>query len=108
MDKANYKIGLYGLYDKVKQEVKFIGMNNNIACYTRDIIPIINGEIPLNDVDIMVLGEINPFTGEIAKNEESGMHYNWEELYKFKFTNKANEADKKGEVAKVEEAQGEN
>lgn len=92
MDKSNYFTKLCAVRDKVNGSIQVIGHSESLGGFTRNVIPAMaKGNIPLNDLEILELGEINPFTGEIIqeipyKNEKT---HDWKELYNFNVTNEA-------------------
>lgn len=95
MDKTNYYQKLCAVRDKVAGTIQLIGNSESLGVFTRNSIPVFakNGT-PLKDLEILELGEINLFTGEIkqyedSKNGEAVKAYEWEDLYKFNVTNKA-------------------
>ena len=87
MDRKNYYCELWAIRDKVKEEVVHIGRANNGGQYCREVIPNLKGIVPLNDIEAIRIGEINPFTAEIKT--EKPKHYDWKELYNFMITNEA-------------------
>lgn len=95
MDKTNYYQKLCAIRDKVAGTIQLIGSSESMGAFTRNTIPVFakNGT-PLKDLEILELGEINLFTGEIKQYEDSEngklvKAYEWENLYKFNVTNKA-------------------
>ena len=70
------------------ERIRLIGRANNGGQYCREVIPNLKGLVPLNDIEAIRIGEINPFTAEI-KIEEEPKHYDWKELYNFMITNEA-------------------
>lgn len=91
MKKEEYTLGIYAMYDTVKGEIRLIGHANNVSNYVRDTIPALNGIVPLNDLKVMHIGEICPFTGKILSNEENPVMNDWKDCYEFKYENKAEE-----------------
>ena len=87
MDTKNYKTNLYGIYDKIKNKVIAIGYAENSGSYAREMIPQFNNVLPLNDIAIAEMGEINPYTGEIFNGKLTLK--DWKECYYFEITNKA-------------------
>lgn len=89
MNKENYKTKLCGVRDKINGTIQVIGHAETLGGFTRAVIPSMNkGGIPLNDLEIVELGEINVFTGKIEPIEEVKA-YEWNELYNFHVTGKA-------------------
>lgn len=89
MDKTNYTTKLCAVRDKVNGTIQLIGHSESLGGFTRAVIPSMSkGAIPLNDLEIMELGEINPFNGIIFQIKEP-KKYDWKELYNFNVTNKA-------------------
>lgn len=101
MDKANYMIKLYGFRDETKGEYVVLKMSTNIATAVRDVIPALNGTIPLNDIKVYDLGEINPFNGLIEPMKGTIVGYDWKECYEFKYESKATTGE--AEAPKTEE-----
>lgn len=91
MKKEEYTLGMYAMYDTIKGEVILIGHANNVSNYVRDTIPALNGKVPLNDLKVIHIGEINPFTGKILNSEENPVMNDWKDCYKFNYENKAEE-----------------
>ena len=88
MNKTEYKIGLYAIKDKVKGEILLIDKGNNIATFVRETIRALNGNVPLNDLEVLTLGEINPFSGKIEPAKDI-VGEDWKKAYKFKYENKS-------------------
>ena len=91
MNKAEYFTKLCAVRDKVNGSIQVIGHAESLGGFTRNVIPAMaKGNIPLNDLEILELGEINPFTGNITGNSTDNIKaYAWEELYNFNVTNEA-------------------
>ena len=91
MDKSNYFTKLCAVRDKVNGSIQVIGHAESLGGFTRNVIPAMaKGNIPLNDLEILELGEINPFTGEISGRLPGKIEaYDWKELYNFNVTNEA-------------------
>ena len=91
MNKAEYYTKLCAVRDKVNGSIQLIGHSESLGGFTRNVIPAMaNGNIPLNDLEIIELGEINPFTGNIKGNSKENIKaHDWKELYKFNVTNEA-------------------
>lgn len=95
MDKSNYFTKLCAVRDKVNGSIQVIGHAESLGGFTRNVIPAMaKGNIPLNDLEILELGEINPFTGEIKQTAkglefEDTKVYDWKDLYNFNVTNEA-------------------
>lgn len=88
MNKEEYFTKLCAVRDKVNGSIQLIGHSESLGGFTRNVIPAMaKGGIPLNDLEIVELGEINPFTGII--NQDIINTYDWKELYNFNVTNKA-------------------
>lgn len=94
MDKTNYYCILAGVRDKVSETILHIQHCTTLGEFTRDTIPNFTKMKPLNDLEIVELGEINPFTGEI-KTKEKIKTYDWNELYNFQVSGKAVENEEK-------------
>lgn len=94
MNKKNYNCILAGVRDKVSETILHIGHCTTLGEFTRDTIPNFAKMKPLNDLEIVELGEINPFTGEINTAEKI-KSYNWNELYNFQVSGKAVENEEK-------------
>ena len=100
MNKENYKMHLLGVIDKVRGKIIHIGADDSRGGYARSVIPQYKEMYPLNDLEIIDMGIINPFSGKIEQEEVT--HHDWKKLYKFEITNKAvhgenevtNESDK--------------
>lgn len=89
MNKNDYYTKLCAVKDKINGSIQVIGHAESLGGFTRNVIPAMSkGSIPLNDLEILELGEINPFTGEIKQKEEI-KNYDWKELYNFNVTNEA-------------------
>lgn len=97
----NYYSKLCGVYDTISETIEFTGIEESLGAFTRKTIPIFQNQIPLNDLKIVELGEINKFTGEI-KPIDKIKFYEWQELYKFNITAKA--VENETETTKTEEA----
>lgn len=93
MDKTNYKIGLYAMRDKVKGEILLIDKGNNVATFVRETIRAVNGNVPLNDLEVLTLGEINPFSGKIEPANDI-VGEDWKKAYKFKYETKSEQEEK--------------
>lgn len=91
MNKAEYFTKLCAVRDKVNGSIQIIGHAESLGGFTRNVIPAMaKGNIPLNDLEILELGEINPFTGNITGNSTDNIKaYDWKELYNFNVTNEA-------------------
>lgn len=91
MDKSNYFTKLCAVRDKINGSIQVIGHAESLGGFTRNVIPAMaKGSIPLNDLEILELGEINPFTGEIKSfPKEAVKTHDWKELYNFNVTNEA-------------------
>ena len=91
MDKSNYFTKLCAVRDKINGSIQVIGHAESLGGFTRNVIPAMaKGNIPLNDLEILELGEINPFTGEINSFPKGNVEvYDWKELYNFNVTNEA-------------------
>ena len=91
MNKAEYFTKLCAVRDKVNGSIQVIGHAESLGGFTRNVIPAMaKGNIPLNDLEILELGEINPFTGNITGNLTKNIKaYDWKELYNFNVTNEA-------------------
>ena len=91
MKKAEYFTKLCAVRDKVNGSIQIIGHAESLGGFTRNVIPAMaKGNIPLNDLEILELGEINPFTGNIQGNCTNNIKaYDWKELYNFNVTNEA-------------------
>lgn len=94
MNKTNYYCILAGVRDKVSGTIMHIGHCTTLGEFARDTIPNFAKMKPLNDLEIVELGEINPFTGEI-KTKEKTKTYDWNELYNFQVSGKAVENEEK-------------
>lgn len=103
MNKNDYYTKLCAVKDKINGSIQIIGHAESLGGFTRNVIPAMSkGNIPLNDLEILELGEINPFTGEIKQKEEI-KNYDWKELYNFNVTNEA--VKNESETAKKTEKQ---
>lgn len=90
MNKMNYFTKLCGVRDKINGTIQIIGHAESLGGFTRAVIPTFSKSgIPLNDLEILELGEINPFSGEIIQSTDKVKAYDWKELYNFNVTNKA-------------------
>ena len=91
MNKAEYFTKLCAVRDKVNGSIQIIGHAESLGGFTRNVIPAMaKGNIPLNDLEILELGEINPFTGNITGNFTDNIKaHDWKELYNFNVTNEA-------------------
>lgn len=91
MNKSNYYTKLCAVRDKVNGSIQVIGHAESLGGFTRNVIPAMTkGSIPLNDLEILELGEINPFTGKIKTLPKGEIkNYDWNELYNFNVTNEA-------------------
>ena len=91
MNKENYFTKLCAVRDKVNGSIQVIGHSESLGGFARNVIPAMaKGNIPLNDLEILDLGDINPFTGEISGKIPSKIKaYDWKELYNFNVTNEA-------------------
>lgn len=87
MDKGKYFTKLVAIRDKISGTIQLIGHSESLGAFTRNSIPVFNGKTPLNDLEIVDLGEINPFTGEIR--QEAIVNHDWKALYNFNVTNEA-------------------
>lgn len=88
MDKSNYYCILAGVRDKVSGTIMHIGHCTTLGEFTRDTLPNFAKIKPLNDLEIVELGEINAFTGTI-KPIEKVKNYDWNTLYNFQVSGKA-------------------
>lgn len=88
MEKEKYYSKLAGLRDKIDGSIKVMGICESLGAFTRNTIPQFKQIIPLDDIEIVELGEINQFTGEIKPINQI-KHYTWQELYNFHITEKA-------------------
>lgn len=96
MDKTNYFTKLCAVRDKINGSIQVIGHAESLGGFTRNVIPAMaKGNIPLNDLEIIDLGEINPFTGEIKKPVGGTETHDWKDLYNFNVTNEAVEDESK-------------
>lgn len=91
MNKSNYFTKLCAVRDKINGSIQVIGHAESLGGFTRNVIPAMaKGNIPLNDLEILELGEINPFTGEIKSlPKETVEKHDWKDLYNFNITNEA-------------------
>lgn len=91
MNKAEYFTKLCAVRDKVNGSIQVIGHAESLGGFTRNVIPAMaKGNIPLNDLEIIELGEINPFTGVINQETVDKIKtYDWKDLYNFNVTNEA-------------------
>lgn len=91
MNKGNYFTKLCAVRDKVNGSIQLIGHSESLGGFTRNVIPAMaKGGIPLNDLEIIELGEICPFTGVIIQETDyKAKTYDWKELYNFNVTNEA-------------------
>ena len=91
MDKSIYFTKLCAVRDKINGSIQVIGHAESLGGFTRNVIPAMaKGNIPLNDLEILELGEINPFTGvTYSFPKEKIKVYDWKELYNFNVTNEA-------------------
>ena len=89
MNKSEYTLGIYAMKDIIKGQIVVIGHANNMSNYVRDTIPAINGNVPLNDIKVIEIGKLNPFTGRIMETIENPIEMDWKECYQFNFENKA-------------------
>lgn len=91
MNKAEYFTKLCAVRDKVNGSIQIIGHAESLGGFTRNVIPAMaKGNIPLNDLEILELGEINPFTGMINQETfDKIKKYDWKDLYNFNVTNEA-------------------
>lgn len=94
MNKKIYFTILAGVRDKVSETIMHIGHCTTLGEFARDTIPNFAKMKPLNDLEIVELGEINPFTGEI-KPIEKVKTYEWKDLYNFQVSGKAVENEEK-------------
>lgn len=78
---------LLGVVDKIRGKIIHMGADDSRGGYARSVIPQFKDMYPLNDLEIIDMGIINPFTGKIEQKEVT--HHDWKELYKFEITNKA-------------------
>lgn len=94
MDKKIYFTKLAGVRDKISETIMHIGHCTTLGEFARDTIPNFSKMKPLNDLEIVELGEINPFTGVIIPTEKV-KNYDWNELYNFQVSGKAVENEEK-------------
>lgn len=78
---GNYTEKLCAIYDTTLGRIISVGIAPTLAGFTRDTIPVFNNKIPLNDLKVGELAEIETGTGKVIEKFKGWE--DWKEVYKF-------------------------